>query len=357
MTIFPARQPLKIWPGFIIRLTFRDGWGFLNARRNQKDQKQNMSEFQIQKATRRGVIPLIGLYGESGCGKTMSALLLARGLVGPSGDIHLIDTESRRGSLYADVIPGGYSVLDLDAPFTPDRYVAAMDAVFRAKATVLVIDSMSHEWEGQGGVLDLAAENEEKSGKSGLHNWKLPKFSHGKLVQFLLRSPIPVVCCIRAKYKTRQEKENGKTIIVKDKVTSPIQAEDFIFEMTAHAEVLPDHSINLTKCSHPRLRDCFPAKGPIETKHGEAIAKWCAAGGVSTPAQPAISPEIKKIKGKLWALTDKIHLGKVEALEQYLWDENLLDPTKALADLGESELRAVYAATESKIREGEGVMP
>jgi len=316
-----------------------------------------MSDLQIKKATRQGVIPLIGLYGESGCGKTMSALLLARGLVGPSGDIHLIDTESRRGSLYADVIPGGYSVLDLDAPFSPARYIQAMEAVFRANAKVLVIDSCSHEWEGMGGVLDIASEAEEKSGKPGLHNWKMPKFEHAKFVQFLLRSPIPVVCCIRAKYKTKQKRdERGKTVIVKDEFTSPIQAEDFIFELTAHADVLQDHSINLTKCSHPRLRDCFPEKGPIEIKHGEMVAKWCAAGG--TPVKTVeTSPELKRLKGKLWTLTDKIHLGNPKALEQYLWDENLLEPEKALADLTESELRAVYAATESKIREGEGVTP
>ncbi len=314
---------------------------------------------EIKKATRQGVIPLIGLYGESGCGKTMSALLLARGLVGPSGDIHMIDTESRRGSLYADVIPGGFSVLDLDAPFSPERYIEALDAVFRANAKVLVIDSCSHEWEGMNGVLDMAAEAEEKSGKPGLHNWKSAKFQHAKFVQFLLRSPIPVVCCIRAKYKTKQKKENGKTIIIKDDYASPIQAEDFIFELTAHGEVLQDHSINLTKCSHPRLRDCFPSKGPIEIKHGELIAKWCQAGG--SPAAPPISPpvasESNKIKKKLWTLTDKKHFGVASKLEQYLWDENLLDPDKALADLTESELRAVYTATESKIREGEGVTP
>src|SRR6185369_4310727 len=66
----------------------------------------------IKKASRTGVKPLIGFYSESGCGKTMSGLLLARGLVGPSGKIVMIDTESGRGSLYADVIEGGYDVLE-----------------------------------------------------------------------------------------------------------------------------------------------------------------------------------------------------------------------------------------------------
>jgi hypothetical protein len=81
-----------------------------------------MTDLQIRPATRQGVKPLIGLYSESGCGKTYSSLLLARGLVGPTGKIVMIDTESGRGELYADVLPGGYEVLPLSAPFSPARY-------------------------------------------------------------------------------------------------------------------------------------------------------------------------------------------------------------------------------------------
>ncbi len=69
------------------------------------------------------------------------------------------------------------------------------------------------------------------------------------------------------------------------------------------------------------------------------------------------NPELNKLKKKLMALTEKKHFGVAAKLQQYLWDENLLDPSKALADLTESELRAVYQATEGKIREGEGVTP
>lgn len=244
-----------------------------------------MSDFQIKKATRQGVRPLICLYAESGCGKTMSALLLARGFVGPKGRIVMADSESGRGSLYADVIEGGYDVIDLTEPFSSERYVDVISAVEQSGAAIGVLDSGSHEWEGIGGVLDYAGENEAKSGKAGLHNWKTPKFNHAKFMLKLLKSPIPWVICLRAKYKTRQGKdERGKTCIIKDDHVSPIQAEDFIFECTAHAEVLPDHSIHLTKCSHPALRDCFPAKGPITTEHGAKIAAWCAAPSISQGA-------------------------------------------------------------------------
>ena len=250
--------------------------------------------FQIKPATRTGVKPLIVLYSESGCGKTYSALLLARGISGPGGKIVMGDSESGRGSLYADIPEiGGYQTFDLAAPFSPARYVEAVDAIEQAGAAIGILDSGSHEWEGIGGVLDMAGEIEEKSGKTGLHCWKAPKFEHAKFVQRLLRTKIPFIVCLRAKYKSRQKKDDrGKTVIIKDETTSPIQAEDFIFEATCHAEILPNHSIILTKCSHPSLRNCFPAdrSEPIGIKHGEALAKWCASPGGTPAAMPLAKP-------------------------------------------------------------------
>ncbi len=250
----------------------------------------------IKPATRQGVKPLIGLYSESGCGKTFSSLLLARGLAGPTGKIVLIDSESGRGSLYADVIPGGYDVLELGQPFSPARYIEAIAAAEASGAAVACVDSASHEWEGLGGVLDMAGDNETRTGKPGLHNWKGPKMEHAKMMLKLLQSRLPIIVCLRAKYKTRQQKdEKGRTAIVKDDYTTPIQADDFIFEMMAHAEILPDHSINLTKCSHPSLRECFPAKGkgPITIQHGEALARWCANPG-TVAATPSATSSIPK---------------------------------------------------------------
>ena len=244
---------------------------------------------EIKKATRVGVRPLIGLYSESGCGKTYSALLLARGLAGANGKIVMVDSESGRGSLYADVLPGGYDTLELGAPFSPARYVEAITAVEQSGATIGIIDSASHEWEGINGVLDMAGEIEQRTGKAGLHCWKQPKLEHAKFMLKMLQSSIPWIVCLRAKYKSRQTKENGRTVIIKDEATSPIQAEDFIFEMTCHCEILQNHSIIVTKCSHPELRKCFPAdkSEPIAIKHGDLLAKWCSNPSGSTAPKRA----------------------------------------------------------------------
>jgi hypothetical protein len=299
--------------------------------------------FTIKKATRQGVKPLIGLYSESGCGKTYSSLLLARGFVGPSGKIVVCDTESGRGSLYSDVLPGGYDVLELREPFSPGRYIEAITAVEESGAQIGVIDSASHEWEGLGGVLDMAGENEARSGKAGLHNWRTPKMEHARFMLRMLQSSIPWIVCLRAKYKTKQIKNaQGRTEIVKDDFTTPIQADDFIFEMTCHGEILHDHSLRLTKCSHPSLRDCLPKDSPITSSHGEALAKWCAsAGGAARPAGKAGGSEADGLKRELWTLTKSIHRENKTKLAEFLLDNGHMTPDETMDALTAPRLRDI----------------
>ena len=284
----------------------------------------------IRRATRSGVKPLVAFFSESGCGKTYSALLLARGFAGPSGRIILADSERGRGELYADVIPGGYDVLPIEPPFTPANYIKVIEAIEAEKPAIGILDSGSHEWEGIGGVLDMAATNEERTGKAGLHNWKTPKFEHAKFMLRLMQSTIPWVICLRAKYKSRQTRdERGKTVIVKDEFTSPLQAEDFIFEMTVHGEILADHSFRLTKSSHPALLTCFPKDKPITSEHGKLLAQWCASGTNEKQVGGVVC--VKELKAQLWAMTQHIHKGDLKTLEAWMVEKTLLGEGDTLA--------------------------
>lgn len=293
--------------------------------------------FKSRPATRQSVKPLIVLYSESGCGKTMSSLLLARGFVGPTGKIEMVDTERGRGQLYADVIPGSYNVTAFDEPFFPSRFIEAIKHVEKLGAQIGVMDSGSAEWEGApGGVLDLAAENEQKSGKPGLHVWRQPKIEHAQFIQALLRSSIPWVVCLRAKHKSRQVKEAGKTVIVKDDYTSPLQSEEFIFEATVHGEILSDHSLRLTKWSHPALKTCFPANGPITTEHGAMLRAWCDSPGGAPPEKSSgksTKSAVDELKKKLWNSC----LGRVgktrPEIEARLREWSILMPNETLSDL------------------------
>lgn len=302
--------------------------------------------FEIKQASRTSVKPLICFYSESGCGKTYSALLLARGFVGPSGKITMADTESGRGSLYADVIPGGYRTFQIAAPFSPMVAIDAIRAVEQDGAQIGILDSGSHFWEGIGGVLDMAGEAEAKSGKAGLHNWRIPKMEHAKFMLALLQSSIPWIICLRAKHKTKQGKnQQGRTEIVKDDFTTPIQADDFIFETTCHGEIMQDHTFRLTKCSHPDLRRCLPNNEMVTIKHGELLAGWCSApGGPGTNKPETVDPEVKKLKSELWKLTAEKHGGKAANLEMWLIGENLISDTEDLSTLSAKRLSEVIAA-------------
>lgn len=251
--------------------------------------------YEIRPAKRSATKPIIFLYSWSGRGKTYSALMLARGYAGPDGKVLGIDAENQRMSIYADVIPGGYDLMDIGPPFSPKNFLAALRSAEKAKPDVLVIDGLSPEWESEGGVLDMAAAN-EAAGKRGLLVWKDPKMEHNKLVLALLGTSIPcVIVTLRGKFKSHQ-KGSGKTAeVIKDTFTTPIQSDDLIYEATMHMEIIEGHAIRVTKSGHPDLRACLPADNsiPLNLDHGAAIRVWCEGG--DDTRTPAIVLEARKV--------------------------------------------------------------
>lgn len=225
--------------------------------------------------TRQGQHALIGLYGASGSGKTYSALLLAKGLAqGDMSKVALIDTESGRGTHYCDdTSVQGYQYAELSAPYTPQAFVNATNAAIDAGFKVIVIDSFSHEWEGPGGVLEMAAENERRTGKPGLHIWAKPKGEHKKLLQRLLLAKAHIILCMRGKEKVKQ---SGKDIVSAG--FKPIQDEDVLFEMLASFQLEEDNTIKIAKC-YDKLRNGIIKDGAkISPKFGEVFIKWLSSG-------------------------------------------------------------------------------
>jgi len=139
--------------------------------------------FTFAPARREQVGLLIALAGASGSGKTFSALRLARGM-SPEGKIAFIDTEARRGLHYADRFQ--FLHADMRPPFRPERFIEGIRAAEAAGAEVVIIDSASHEYDGEGGIMDWADELAEKGVKSP-GNWKEPKLAHKKMMNALLQ--------------------------------------------------------------------------------------------------------------------------------------------------------------------------
>lgn len=294
-------------------------------------------DFKIKPATRQGVKPLVGFYGKSGSGKTMSALLFARGLAGPQGRVTLVDSESGRGSIFSDLIPGGYYVLDLDAPFSPDRYAAAFEHAEK-NSDVVVFDSMSHEWGGEGGVLDwqdaeldrMAGDNWSKREACKMAAWIKPKMAHKLMVQRLLRSRLPLICCLRGEEKTHIQKGDGKTKVFTDEFSSPLFDPRFIFEMLVNFETVARDGVGgfviPRKITHPSVAALLPKDGEqIGVKHGEALARWCAApgaipktsspGGARLPAQAA--PDVASPAAGVKAAPRKIEGANVRDVKEH----------------------------------------
>lgn len=236
--------------------------------------------FELVSAKKESIPPLIGLWGKSGTGKTYSALLLARGLAGPTGKIAFIDTENQRAKFYADVV-SPWEHLDLQPPFTPEKYTAAFQFCETQGAKVIVVDSMSHVWEGEGGVLDQADNATTAGGKemSGLAKWKAPKVAHKRMANNLWRSPIPVIFCLRAADKSKQVGK-GKDMQIVDLGVQPIAEKNFVFEMTVGLHLTRDGKYDLesSKTIPAGLREHIKPGGIISVEMGKAIASWAGSG-------------------------------------------------------------------------------
>jgi hypothetical protein len=245
--------------------------------------------------------PLVGLYAESGRGKTRSALLLAKGFTGDMSKVGMIETESGRGEAYADDPDvGGYNVLSLREDFSPKSYGAAISAAEKAGMQCLIVDSASHEWEGVNGVLAMAAEN-QAAGKKGPLVWQKPKIDHAR--EFMLRlqqTPIPlVIVCMRAKFPMYEVtpahvkkwedagRPGGKPPKVGDWARSwelePKQAADILFEMFVHGWIDEEHRFHGTKYTIDALRQIFRDNQPIDIGTGERLAQWAAGVKSGSP--------------------------------------------------------------------------
>ena len=150
------------------------------------------NKFIIRKANKLAKKLRISFSAPSGGGKTMSALLCAYGLTGDWTKIVVIDTERESSSLYADL--GEYSTLALDKPYSPERYIDAIKQCENAGFEVVIIDSISHEWMGAGGILQIV---ESLGGE--YRNWRTVTPRHDAFINTILTSKAHVFCTARRK--------------------------------------------------------------------------------------------------------------------------------------------------------------
>jgi hypothetical protein len=232
---------------------------------------------ELKTAQRSQVKMKLGLQGPSGSGKTKSALLMAYGLCGNWSKISVIDTENGSASLYADL--GGFQVLDLSAPFTPEKYIQAIQHCAGKGMEVIVIDSISHEWEGAGGILETHG---AMTGNS-YTNWAMLTPRHNAFVQAILQSPAHVIGTIRSKQDYILIEKNGKQVPEKVGLKG-ITRDGLDYEFTLVFDIDMKHHALASKDRTGLFMD-QPAF-TITSDTGKRLLDWCQLG---VPA--ASSPE------------------------------------------------------------------
>jgi hypothetical protein len=282
----------------------------------------------FRKAERSKAKLRLALCGPSGSGKTFSALLLAQGLA-PGGKIALIDTERGSGELYADLCD--YDVCPLEDGFSPRRYVALINDAAQAGYDVLIIDSLSHAWSGEGGALDMVdkAAKASRSGNS-FAAWREVTPEHNRLVDAILSAPMHVIVTMRTKTAYEVvENDKGRKAPVKIGL-APVQKEGMEYEFTAVLDLSVDGHVATASKDRTRLFD--GRHEVLSAAIGTELLAWLNTGKDTPPPAPApakttptLTPEQERV------LLDQLKSSATDT-------RNALD--NAIGGAGEIEVKA-----------------
>lgn len=294
---------------------------------------------QIRKAERRKAKLRLALLGPTGSGKTKSALKLAFGI---GGKVGFIDTENGSGDLYAS--DGEYDIITLDAPYTVAKYREAIHAFEKEGYTTIIIDSLSHAWSGEGGLLDKQG-NLEKSGavKNSFAAWREITPEHNRLVEDMLRSPCHIIATMRVKTEyVLETNERGKQVPRKVGL-QPVQRDGLEYEFTIVMDIADNHVAKAGKDRTGLFDGWFDM---ISEDTGRRILDWLENGVEAPPPPPA--PEKPTLRGMIReACAKAVTEDDVLAIEKRADYSNAL--RVAAPDIAQ-ELRGIVAEARQRIK-------
>ena len=196
----------------------------------------------FRKAERRKTKLRLGITGPAGAGKTYGALLIAQGL---GGKIAMIDTENGSGDFYSDL--GDYDIENISAPYDVRKYLAAIHEAEEAGYDVIIIDSLSHAWAGDGGLLDMQGRIADSGRANSYTAWRQVTPLHNKLIEAMLTSNAHIIATMRSKTDYAQDKdEKGKTVIRKVGL-APVQRDGTEYEFGTIFDLGFNHLASVSK--------------------------------------------------------------------------------------------------------------
>jgi hypothetical protein len=224
---------------------------------------------EIRPAQRKKAKLRLGIAAPSGAGKTYSSLLLAFGL---GGKIGLIDTEHGSGDLYAHL--GEYDIIQIEAPYSVKKYTDAIHAFEEAGYTTIIIDSLTHAWAGDGGLLDKQGKMADR-GTNSFAAWRTITPEHNALVDSMLKSPCHIIATMRAKQEYVLETNDKGKQQPKKVGMAPVQREGMEYEFTVMLDVDMHHIASASK-DRTSLFDGQFFK--IDKGTGETLLQWLETG-------------------------------------------------------------------------------
>ena len=313
--------------------------------------------FESKPAKREKTPLLVGLIGPSGTGKTYSALRLAAGFQRVTGgETFVIDTEARRALHYADKFK--FQHVPFGAPFNPDSYLDAINYCVKKGASTVIIDSMSHEHEGPGGVLamhqaiveKMSGGDYKKAKSVSMLAWAKPKEERRRMINGITQiANCNFIFCWRAKEKLKIVKGGDPEPLG----FLPIAGEEFVYEMTLKCLLLPGangaptwQSImpgeKLMMKLPEQFRQTFVKSQQLDENVGEALVRW-AAGEV-----PSVEPvSITGIAADYEACQDQASWHGLEATRKKIWDSLTSEDRNQLRKCSEDAVTRIKKSSEA----------
>lgn len=252
---------------------------------------------ELKKATRKQVKLRLGLSAVAGGGKTMGALLMAYGMTNDWSKIAVIDTENGSASLYSHL--GDFNAIDLEAPFSPERYIEAIKMCENAGMEVIILDSITHEWDGKGGILDIS---NSMTGNS-FTNWAKLTPRHDAFINAMLQSKCHIISCVRRKQDYEMTKGSDGKLKVEKAGLKEITREGFEYELTLNFNLEINHHATASKDRTGLFMD--QPSFVITSETGKRLIEWCNSGEVVLSQLEIASNEMRASEsmeqmGEVW---------------------------------------------------------
>jgi len=263
----------------------------------------------FQKATKKQARLRMAIAGPSGSGKTYSALRIGTAM---ADRVAVIDTEHGSASKYADKFD--FFTVSLQPPYSPERFIERIEAAEQEGFDLVVIDSLSHAWKGEGGILEIVdKEKKKQKGGGSFSAWGEATPRHRALIDSMLSSTVHIIATMRSKQEyVMVEKDNGKKGVEK-RGMSPVQRDNVEYEFDVFADMDMEHNMLVSKSRFDELAD------EVIELPGEAVAArlndWLSDGEPSEREKAindledaldevGASPE-RRQNSKNWAATQK----------------------------------------------------